>query len=339
MLELRDLRPDWESAWANTVAVLPGATLFHQPDWLRVLQRTQHLEFVPLAIVQDDHVVGVLPIFVKSYGPFKIAASPFDVTDTPYLGPLTDTPCWSQLLRAVSVWARRHHVAFVRLLVPPEQSRALSLESGVEGRVHISPIAKSTHILDLTQGLERTWKGFRDGCRSAIKKAQRAGLKVSFCRDPAHIDGYYQIADALFRAQGRRHPNSREFFHSLWQHFAPSGNVSLLLATLDGRLLGGVFLGHFRETVYYLDGASDPEGKRLQATNLLLWESIQWATERGYGAFDFVGSDIPRLARFKEGFGGRLHSYWCLEISLGRVARLLRTAYPRWKVWAARVRS
>jgi hypothetical protein len=43
MLELRDFRPDWESAWASIVAVHPGATLFHQVDWLRVLQRTQHL--------------------------------------------------------------------------------------------------------------------------------------------------------------------------------------------------------------------------------------------------------------------------------------------------------
>jgi lipid II:glycine glycyltransferase (peptidoglycan interpeptide bridge formation enzyme) len=338
MLELRDLRPDWESSWASLIAAQQDATLFHQADWLRVLQRTQHLEFVPLGIVNEGRVVGVLPLFVKSYGLFKIAASPFEVTDTPYLGPVMNTPCWSQLLQAVSAWARRHHTGFVRLLLPPEPSRALSLQPSVERRVRLSPIAKSTHILDLTQGVAPIWKGFRDGCRTAVKKAQRAGLEVSFGRDLGQIDGYYQLADALFRAQGRRHPNSKEFFDELWQRFSPSGNVSLVLASLGSQLLGGVFLGHFRETVYYLDGASNPEGKRLQAANLLLWESIRWASECGYRAFDFVGSDIPRLARFKEGFGGKLHSYWCVEISFGRVARLLRKAYPRWKTVVARLR-
>ena len=61
MLEVRHLRPDWGSIWANTVSVQPGATLFHQAEWLNVFQRTQDLELVPLAITQNDRVVGVLP--------------------------------------------------------------------------------------------------------------------------------------------------------------------------------------------------------------------------------------------------------------------------------------
>lgn len=60
MLELHDLRPDSESVLENLVTVHPGATLFHHADRLRVFQRTQHLELVPLGIVEHGLVAGAL---------------------------------------------------------------------------------------------------------------------------------------------------------------------------------------------------------------------------------------------------------------------------------------
>jgi lipid II:glycine glycyltransferase (peptidoglycan interpeptide bridge formation enzyme) len=110
----------------------------------------------------------------------------------------------------------------------------------------------------------------------------------------------------------------------------------LLLARHDGRAVGGVFLAHANGTVYYLDGASDAAGKRLQAMNLLLWHAVLQALDTGATHFDFVGSDIPRLAQFKASFGGTLHPYWCIEIAYSRLAGILRRGYPRWKALVAR---
>jgi lipid II:glycine glycyltransferase (peptidoglycan interpeptide bridge formation enzyme) len=161
-------------------------------------------------------------------------------------------------------------------------------------------------------------------------------MQVVRATTPEEVHDYYVIADELYRTQGRRHPNSREFFQELWGRFSPSKEASLLLARHHGDVIGGVFLAHANGTVYYLDGASNRMGKRLQAANLLLWEAIRNAVDAGDERFDFVGSDIPRLAQFKASFGGSVHPYWCVEITYSRLAGGLRRAYPRWKAWVAR---
>lgn len=338
MLELRDLRPDWESVWTNTIAVLPDATLFHQADWLRVLQRTQHLELVPLGIIQNDRVIGLLPLFVKRYGPLRVGASPFIVEDTPYLGPVIDQVSLGAVLDALGRWARQTRLGFVRLLLPPVAPGSATVGTTATANARTTLIEKHTHILDLTVGTDRLWRNLSERCRRAIKKAQRAEIEVIRATTPVELHDYYVIADALYRAQGRRHPNPREFFQELWERFSPSKEVSLLLARYQGQLVGGVFLAHANGTVYYLDGASNPAGKRLQATNQIFWEAILQAVKAGAERFDFVGSDIPRLAQFKASFGGSLHSYWCIEIAYSRLAGVLRHVYPRWKAWMARVR-
>lgn len=336
MLELRDLRPDWESVWTNTVAALPGATLFHQADWLRVLQRTQHLEFVPLGITQNDRMIGLLPLFVKRYGPLRVGASPFVVEDTPYLGPLIDQIPLGAILEALGHWAKQTRLGFVRLLLPPIAPGSTAVGMPAKASTAVMSIEKHTHILDLTIGTDRLWRNLREGCRGAIKKAQRAQVDIVRATTPREVHDYYVIADGLYRGQGRRHPNPGELFQELWERFSPSKEVSLFLARHHGNVIGGVFLAHANGTVYYLDGASNPEGKRLQAANLLLWEATRQAVDVGAERFDFVGSDIPRLSRFKASFGGSLHTYWCIEITYSRLAGGLRRVYPRWKAWVAR---
>jgi len=334
MLELHDLRPDWESDWAGTVAAHPSATLFHHPDWLKVLQRTQHLDLVPLGVTRNGRMIGLLPLLVRRYGPLRIRASPFIVEDTPYLGPVVDGAPLREVLEALERWARHNRLAFVRLLLPPGTLGAV--DASMNGSASADFVEKHTHILDLRAGADRVWRNLKDGCRGAIKKAQRAGLQITSATTPSEIHEYYRIADALHRAQQLRHPNSEQFFQEVWTRFGSSKEVSLLLCRHEGRLVGGVFLGHSRGTAYYLDGASNHDGKRLQAANLLLWEAIRQAIDGGFDWFDFVGSDIPRLAQFKASFGGDLHSYWCVEVAYSRPARILRRGYPRWKAWVAR---
>ena len=338
MLELRDLRPDWEAVWASIVPAQPGATLFHQADWLRLLQRTQGLELVPLGIIQNDRVIGLLPLFVKRYGPLRVGASPFIVEDTPYLGPLIDQILLGEVFEALERWVTQARLGFIRMLLPPitPESSAIGMPATASARATF--IEKHTHILDLSVGTDRLWRNLKRDCRGSVNKAQRAEVDVIGATTLDEVRDYYVIADGLYRAQGRRHPNPRELFQELWKRFGPSKEVSLLLARHHGEVVGGVFLAHANGNVYYLDGASNPEGKRLRAGNLLLWEAMRQAVDAGAERFDFVGSDIPRLGQFKASFGGSVHSYWCVEITYRRLAGVLRRAYPRWRAWLASVR-
>jgi hypothetical protein len=67
----------------------------------------------------------------------------------------------------------------------------------------------------------------------------------------------------------------------------------------------------------------------LNPSNLVLWKAVERAAERGCREFDFVGSDIPRLARFKESFGGELVEHSCIEWASSRAVWMAREWWRR----------
>ncbi|MDY6844912.1 MAG: peptidoglycan bridge formation glycyltransferase FemA/FemB family protein, partial [Thermodesulfobacteriota bacterium] len=86
-----------------------------------------------------------------------------------------------------------------------------------------------------------------------------------------------------------------------------------------------------RKRAYYINGASKNEFRSLGASNLLQWEAIKTAKAKDIEQYDFVGSDIPRLAKFKKSFGGELTLHTCLEKSSSKWIEYARCNYPYYK--------
>jgi hypothetical protein len=63
------------------------------------------------------------------------------------------------------------------------------------------------------------------------------------------------------------------------------------------------------------------------------------AKEMGATRYDFVGSDIPRLAEFKKSFGGALTTYSLIEFASSEWVARVRAMYPRIRYAARRIRG
>lgn len=318
---------DWDAFWSAH----PRRPLFHSRPWLEMLAR-HHAARLELYLIEDAGCVeGIYPVFHRNYVAVQVFSSPYVVTDTPYLGPLVrDDVVTAEMWAALVSHMHRRGMDFMRMFTRvgvrlPEIDPA---QAGVE--------RKTTHVLDLAQGGEAIWNGMEGRCRTAVRKAQKEGVTVSVASDDTFIDRYVDMLEGVYRRQGLASPNRRAFYRDMWETFG-GREVTGLLAHHEGREIAGALFVMDPHDAYYISGASVEEGGKVSSNNILQWEAISLAVSRGLVRYDFVGSDIPRLAKFKKSFGGDLMEYWCVESAPSRLARFMRAAYPRIKRCLGRV--
>jgi CelD/BcsL family acetyltransferase involved in cellulose biosynthesis len=327
-------------AWDRFVSASEHSLLFHQRDWLEVLRDTQGAA-LRLYGVHDSReggdLVAVMPVLVRRFGPFRVAASPLVVEDTPYLGPVASPELVPDVLIALRDRLHRD-VHFIRLLLPgtlPPQARTALEQAGY------ALSTKTTHRLDLAPGKDALWAQMQGRARTAVRRATKSGVELlrTASPDEALVDRYYALVAHVYADQGRDTPNPRELYQQLFRRVGASGGLSLTMATVDGTDVAGAVFGYDDHRVYYLNGAALREFRKLNATNLVLWGEIEAAADAGCSAFDFVGSDIPRLAKFKASFGGQLTEHLCIEWARSRAVASAREWYAtRGKILLERLR-
>ncbi len=323
MLEFREVDETIIQKWDELVWSLPGGTIFHALKWLKIIERNQALHLKKIGIYRGDKLIGIFPLFIKKFWFIKVGASPFVVEDSPYLGPVIDPSHIEDILPALDIYLKKNRIHYLRII----SNGFYDVEDVDNSYVFIK---KHTHILDLKRTKEDLWKGLEGRCRTAIRKAEKSDVVVDIIKTRDYIGEYYSILEEVYHYQNKPCPNSSEFYYDMWDGFGQSSAI-FLSARCRGELIAGVIIILDRDRAYYLNGASRHEFRSLSASNLLLWEAINVVRERGIQLFDFVGSDIPRLAKFKKSFGGQLATHSLIEKSDSRLIGMLRDKYPYYK--------
>ena len=97
----------------------------------------------------------------------------------------------------------------------------------------------------------------------------------------------------------------RRFFFGLWDAFAASGAMQLLLAEYQESIIAGMILLASGTTVRYAYGASNESYLSLAPNNLLMWAAITWGCRQGYQTLDLgrTAQDHEGLMEFKRRWG------------------------------------
>jgi FemAB-related protein (PEP-CTERM system-associated) len=139
--------------------------------------------------------------------------------------------------------------------------------------------------------------------RYMIRKAQKSGLTTR--RGTGLLHEFYNLmALSLKRLGTPMFPQA--LFTNLIEEFP--GQIDLLMVYLDEKPVSGVFTFLYGDTVLPYYAGAGPEAPRLAANNLMYWELMRWAAERGFRRFDF--------GRSKKGTGSySFKTQWNMEIS------------------------
>ncbi len=320
-IEVRVLDDRSSVAWDNFVENHHNGTPFHLDAWLNLCQQHQGARLVRLGFFVGDQLVGVCPFLIKRFFILKVAASPLVVQASPYMGPLCrDSSFFPSIMQALDRYLRKQKVNFERIIFRTQQTENIINELG-----YVS-IERFTHVIDLSQGFDAIWKHMESSARRNIRKAEKSGVSVMLA-DPENFCGtYYNIAKSLYKGKNKIVPNSEQFYQDLLMGNV-SKHVKLVIATVNGAAVSGAIMVHYKDYVYYLDGVNDRRYSTLNGSAAVQFFMIRWALDNGYKYYDFVGSTLQYLGRFKGKFGGNVVAQTCIERASPSWVFAVRQAY------------
>ena len=169
----------------------------------------------------------------------------------------------------------------------------------------------STVMLDLKQPLSELRARLHPYWRNRLSAAERSGLKLEELRHDSP-----ELPRVLTEENRQR---QRKRFYALplgfIEHYMEEGGTSsalILQATWQARPVAAMlFLIHGNSATYQL-GWTNPQGRALNAHNLILWGAIERLQQCGIVKLDLGGvntHDLPGISRFKINTGGQIITY------------------------------
>jgi hypothetical protein len=162
-----------------------------------------------------------------------------------------------------------------------------------------------THVINLQKGFDAVYRDWSPACRRAEKKARKSGVLVKSAETEGEWREYYQAYEDSLRRWGDQALSRYDWalFREMFDR--QSDHIKLWLAmTRDGRVAAGALMFYSNTHSVYWHGAALEDSFSLRPMNLLFFEIMRDACDKGYRWFDFNPSaGIEGVRRFKESFG------------------------------------
>jgi FemAB-related protein (PEP-CTERM system-associated) len=273
-------------------------SLYYSQAWLDLISTLYGYSVIPLTATNTEgKIMGFLPL-CSMQSPLtgrRLVALPF--TD---LCPLIaeDEASTNALIDQAIRLARQQKAKYLELRSGVNEVLAKRSEL-VQGNIYVrwlTPLVADPDIV---------WSSLRKNVQQKIRKSQKLGVQVRLAQLREDMVHFYRL-HLLTRSKKHGMPaQPLGFFFELWNFFAASGNVRLLLAEYQGTIIAGTILLISGTTIRYAYSASDERYLHLAPNNLLLWETIMWGCKQGYQTLDLgrTALDNEGLMEFKRGWG------------------------------------
>ncbi len=283
-------------AWTAFAREHPKATLYHSLAWRDFIEAVFGHEPLYLACGQSGRLRGILPLFKVRF-PFlgcKLISLPYDIGSG---GPLAeDQGSESKLIAHAMAHTRANDCRYLELRC---DARCRAAE-----RLHLDcrrPVLLSEMTLE---DEDEVWRRVRKDHRKAMRKAGSRGVRVRQAHSLDDYLAFYRIYLRVFRDFGTP-AYAPKYFRALWDRLHPEGQCILILAEVDGNLVGGLLLFAWGSKLVSKFAVCLPEAVPLHAYSALYGEAIRVGLELGYRVLSWGTSspDQKGLIEYKERWG------------------------------------
>lgn len=281
-------RPDWD----RQLATIPHATFFHSTAWARVLTETYGYAPIYLVVSRPEGPPGVLPFMeVDSWLTGRRGVGlPFTDECEPLCG---DSETFQKLFQNALQLGRERGWKYMECRGGekffPEAPASL---------VHY------THCIKLQADEHRLFEGLEGGVRRAIRKAEKAGLKVEISQELSAVKAFY----ALLVKTRKRHgmpPQPFHLFRNIYQEVLRQNMGVVIVARKGHTPVGAAVYFHWGKRAIYKYGASDDRFQQMRGNNLVMWEAIKWCARQRLDSLHLGRTSLANsgLRKFKLGWG------------------------------------
>jgi hypothetical protein len=276
--------------WDQMVSRHPDAHFFHTTAWARVLTGTYgHKPFYFVA-TREEKIVALLPLMeVRSrLSGVRGVSLPF----SDFCAPLIFGDEGSAVAAALELGRARgwEHLEL-------RGSTGKSMQSSDSASYY-------GHTLDLRHSERELFEGCASSVRRALRKAEKSLLAVEVETSLIALQEFYRLHCQTRRGHGLP-PQPWTFFKRIHAEVLRYGNGCVIVARQQGKPIAAAVFFHFGKLALYKFGASDAEGAKVRANNLVMWEGIKFWARAGAELLHFGRTDLDQdgLRRFKLSWG------------------------------------
>jgi Acetyltransferase (GNAT) domain len=301
-LRVVEVDPSTDLRWERFLTTQPNALIYQHPAWLQVIEEVYGDHPIHLGCFDTSgELRGLLPLCSKRrvLGGHIFSSLPY----TSLAGPLADDEQIATLLV---------QEALARTREEPGATLSLrTLSPTLENGQMIGAPASPTYVLALPEQPDLLHFGNAKNHASikwAVSKAAKLGVSVREAETERDLWAWYKLYAATMLDLAIL-PHSYRFLVGAWRHLQPKGMLRLLLAehveASRTRLLGGIVLLLFQQTVSYAYAGWDRSQQALQPNDALHWRAIHDAISEGFRWYDFGESALSNvgLTHFKRKWG------------------------------------
>jgi serine/alanine adding enzyme len=317
MMRVEECRfqPGEDRAWDEYVAQCSEAGIYQRSGWARVIERSYGHAPIYLWARDKTRVRGVLPLVL-----FRGALGGRSLVSLPFLdeGGL----CVDDDEARTAVWRVALEVA------KQKKAAAIELRQGPPSGLPLAPLgSKVSVMLELAGDPGAMWKRLDAKVRNQVRKAMTSGLTSAWCGVEG-LDDFYAVFAQNMRDLGSP-VHAKRFFAAILEEFG--GDARLLLIRHGSQVVAGGVCMVFRDTVLVPWASSLREWRSRNPSNLLYWEVMRSACDKGLRWLDF-GRSSPGggTYRFKMQWGGRERRlHW--QVDPGERPSVVDSENPRYR--------
>ncbi len=302
--------------WDALVEESPNAVPFHLYAALEVFADASDTVLHPLVVRKGREPIGLFPVFERRVGPVPVAFSPPPDLKVEYMGPTLverqpATPRRRERNRAHLVetaleWVdERIDPQYVNLRTGP---RFDDPRPFVWRDWSLTP--RHTYVVDLDRDPDDLFMAFSGDARDNVRDAEAFDVDV-YEGGPETIERTVTLVERRHADQGVGFPLPAAVIRRLYRRL-PDGVVRPYGCDLDGEFVGGMVCLAFCDTVMTWAGTAERD-LPVAPNDLITWESMERAIERGRTRYDLVGANLERTADYKAKFAPDLERYYRLE--------------------------
>jgi lipid II:glycine glycyltransferase (peptidoglycan interpeptide bridge formation enzyme) len=298
---------DWSEqsidAWRDYLTKLPSNNFLQSWTFAKAVRSLNYRPTRLAKILKDGNLVGIMAVQEIKIGPVSIVnlyRGPLWFTPNPQQELLAEFACAFDQTFPKSLFRRRRWM--------PEWTHDPAAEAILEKAGFTKKEEKDykTILLDLTQSKQSLRGQLKQKWRNALNKAERADLSLR--EDWRGVTAPLFIANYLEHkeSKGYRGPSEKFLREELKAAF-PLGDAVIFWASKNKKPLAAILIFLHGNAATYHAGWTTPDGRIVNAHNLLLWKAIETLKEKSVGTLDLGWIDEltgEGLTQFKRGLGG-----------------------------------
>jgi FemAB-related protein (PEP-CTERM system-associated) len=321
ILQIAELSDDAFAAWDRYVTANPAATFFHRAGWKRVIEKSFGHRTHYLYAKRDGAIEGVLPLVHMKHPIF--GHSLISVAFGVYGGPVASNAVAENALDA------RARALAANLDVDYLEYRQLQPKDR-PGFVANSELY-ATFRKALEPSVDQNLFSIPRKQRAMVRKGLKFGLQSEIDSDPNRLHKVYatsvrNLGTPVF---------ARRYFEELKREF--KDECEILLVVDRGRAVAGVMSFYFRDEVLPYYGGGTREARDLAANDVMYWEVMRRACERGSRIFDFGRSKVGTGSyQFKKNWGfPAMPLHYLYQLRRGEALPALNPLNPKFRLFIA----